>query len=532
MTRAASPSRPTRSSRCTCAPRAGRSARLLRGQPGRPPGHHRDLQPDGARQFAATARCVRFARSTGSPSSWATATRTSRPPSAPAWTTFPGRTPDDYPGGDRGAHDAPPRRLPRHASASLACTAGSCASTRATAGRRPAGPDPPRRHRPGPRLSRRTLRPPRYDPRPGRRTRREDRPRLAVRLPAARVASPSMSAPLREPPAARPRRPDHHVARHGLQRSSEGDVIRIGKGFSDADQRLRGHAHGVAPVTSAMSATSSTASASTCSTSTSRSCRSCPLATASRVAERQHRARSTPTAGFVPRVPVRQPRSCAPMRPGSTAGSRSVGRGPPLHRPLLPGRLQGHPQRRGCRAFTSARSPSRAGRTGRANILFVGPPRAPQGPARPAQGLPRSSARPAATPPAPGRLRPAGAGGAPVRGDPAVCGRGVPGPRRRTPTRLQLFRTADVFVSPATGRESFGIVLLEAMAAGAPIVARHPRLQGRGPPRRAGPAGAARESPRQLAAAIGRLLVDPDLRRARFSASGLERARGLQLGRA
>jgi phosphatidylinositol alpha-mannosyltransferase len=89
--------------------------------------------------------------------------------------------------------------------------------------------------------------------------------------------------------------------------------------------------------------------------------------------------------------------------------------------------------------------------------------------------------------------------------------------------KAQLFKTADIYVSPATGRESFGIVLLEAMSAGAPIICSD--IHGyRGVVRRErdgilvepGNADA-------LAASIRRLIDDPELR-AQLSRAGEERA--------
>ncbi|GAA1833780.1 glycosyltransferase family 4 protein [Pseudonocardia ailaonensis] len=88
-------------------------------------------------------------------------------------------------------------------------------------------------------------------------------------------------------------------------------------------------------------------------------------------------------------------------------------------------------------------------------------------------------------------------------------------------TKAAALRSVDVFCAPNLGGESFGMVLTEAMAAGAPVVASDLEsfrrvVDGAGvlvPP---GDAAA-------LAAALGGLLADP-LRRAALSAAGRQRA--------
>ena len=90
--------------------------------------------------------------------------------------------------------------------------------------------------------------------------------------------------------------------------------------------------------------------------------------------------------------------------------------------------------------------------------------------------------------------------------------------------KARVYHSVDVFCAPNTGGESFGIVLAEAMAAGAPIVASD--LDAFRQVLRGGRAGelVTTGDPAALAAAAGRLLDDPPLR-ARLSAAASEAVR-------
>lgn len=89
--------------------------------------------------------------------------------------------------------------------------------------------------------------------------------------------------------------------------------------------------------------------------------------------------------------------------------------------------------------------------------------------------------------------------------------------------KAQLFKTADIYVSPATGRESFGIVLLEAMSAGAPIICSD--IHGyRGVVRRERDGILVEPGNADALAASTRRLIDDPALRAQLSRAGEERA--------
>lgn len=87
----------------------------------------------------------------------------------------------------------------------------------------------------------------------------------------------------------------------------------------------------------------------------------------------------------------------------------------------------------------------------------------------------------------------------------------------------RYYRTADVFVAPATQGESFGIVLLEAMASGVPIIASN--IEGYNTVLKDGREGflVPKESPMKIAEKILELLPDNSLRRA-MSQQGRDKA--------
>jgi phosphatidylinositol alpha-mannosyltransferase len=84
------------------------------------------------------------------------------------------------------------------------------------------------------------------------------------------------------------------------------------------------------------------------------------------------------------------------------------------------------------------------------------------------------------------------------------------------------YAAADVFCSPATGGESFGIVLIEAMAAGAAVVASD--IGGYRDVVRDGATGllVRRADPDSIAEAVIRLARDDGLRRRLIAAAGSE----------
>ena len=226
-------------------------------------------------------------------------------------------------------------------------------------------------------------------------------------------------------------------------------------------------------------------------------------------------------------VRARQPGDGRPRGPAPRP-DRGQRRGPPLHRPLLPGRLQGHPQRRRHRRASPSAVPIARWQDGTPNVLFVGrhEPRKGLLDLLKAHRILRRTGYEH-------RLlvvgsRAAGARGAPLRRDARPPGGRVPRPRLATPRRPSSSGppTSSRRRRPAANRS------------GSSCSRRWPPAP-RSSPRtstatRASSGAAARAcwsrrtSPRSSPTAIARLLDDPALR-ARDERRRPAAGRGVQL---
>jgi phosphatidylinositol alpha-mannosyltransferase len=90
--------------------------------------------------------------------------------------------------------------------------------------------------------------------------------------------------------------------------------------------------------------------------------------------------------------------------------------------------------------------------------------------------------------------------------------------------KARFYKTADVFCAPSTGQESFGVVLLEAMAGGAAVVASDIHGYKKVVQRNISGLLVEPKDVDGICSALERLVTDPDLRR-RLGEAGSVRAR-------
>ena len=290
---------------------------------------------------------------------------------ATGWTTFPGRTADDL----RRAIEIAARPITAgrstRPSASSARSVSSSASEAVTcATRSPAGSaamaPAATTATPAAGCGRRATRSvarwrPTSRPRSGRPAGDEDRPRLPVHLPGVGRRRPARPLPLREPAPARPRRPDHHRQPRPAASVRGRHPAHRGR-LQHADQRLGRDAHVLAALH--QPGPRAAGPRAVRRPPPPRTVRPVPVAVpAARVEERQHRDLPR-LCRLLAVVRARQPGHARPRRPAPRP-DRGQRRRPPLHRPVLPGRLQGHPQRRRHPALRRGRARWRAGRTAR-----------------------------------------------------------------------------------------------------------------------------------------------------------------------